>query len=118
MGMLDKQLNFCSAMAYNGTPAVVDLGSTFQPASGHTIKGRIQGASVVGLAALVILTGTVPGTVTTVVDTIACTAAQCNAGFNFQLPAAGLSRYVTIGLTSISAGTIVDASLMLNHQTA
>ena len=116
MGMIDKALSFCSAMAYNGTPAVIDLGTT-NPGPGYQIKGRLQGSGVTGMPALVILTGSTSSPSTTI-DTIPCTHTQANAGFNFTLPPAQLLRYVTVAFTNISAGTITDCSLMLDHQTA
>jgi len=116
MGMIDKQLNLCSAMAYNGTPAVIDLGAA-NLGPGAQIKGRLQGSEVTGMTALVILTGSTSSPATTIA-TIPCTHTQANAGFNFTLPPQGLLRYMTVSFTSISAGTITDCSLMLDHQTA
>lgn len=118
MGMIDKALQFCDNMAFGGTPAVVNLGDDFNPGAGVTLKGRLQGSGVTGMTALVINTGATSGTATTVVDTLACTAAQANAGFNFNLPITGMQQYVTVAFTGITAGTILDCSLNLNVQTA
>jgi len=117
MGMLDKALNLCSAMAYNGTPAIVDLGIA-NPGPGYQIKGRLQMADAEGMSALVIKTGATSGTATTTLATIPCTFTQANAGFNFTLPPAGLLQFVTVSFTGLSAGTVTDCSLMLDHQTA
>lgn len=120
MGMLDSSLLFLNAGAYNAAPAVLDMGSSFNPGAGNKLKGFVKCASkdMAGTTALVIKTGDTSGTATTTVDTIAMTHTQANAGFNFELPVTGLQRYVTISFTGVIAGTSITAGLEPVNQTA
>lgn len=117
MGMIDNELVFCSAMAYNGTPEVIDLGLTFKPGVGRDIIGRLKTTGATGMTDLVILTGTTSSPATTIA-TLACTHTQANAGFNFRLPVDLLSRYVTVSFTSLGAGTVTYCGLGLDQQSA
>jgi len=120
MGMLDSALLFCNSMAHGGTPAVLNLGTAFNPGGGNKLKGFVKcsGKDMAGTTALVVKTGTTSVTASTTVATIPMTHTQANAGFNFELPITDLKQYVTISFTGISAGTGIYAGLEPVNQTA
>lgn len=121
MGFLDKEMLFLDDADHDDTPAVLDIGYAFNPGSGAQLRGFISCADgdAAGTTALVIKTGATSATAAdTTVATLAMTHTQMNAGFNFNIPITGLLRYVTMSLTSISAGGGITAGLVLDVQTA
>jgi hypothetical protein len=119
--MLDKTLLFLDNAAYNATPSVVDLGTSFNPGAENPVEGFIScpAGDCAGVTALVIKTGTTFGGASTTVSTIVMTAAQINTGNRkFTLPSDGLQRFVTISLTGASAGTTLTSGLGLDNQSA
>jgi hypothetical protein len=118
--MIDKSLLFLDAAAYNATPAVIDLGTTFNPGENFPLEGFIScpAGDCAGVTALVIKTGSTTSP-TTDVATIVMTAAQINTGNRrFTMPSAGMLRYCTISLTGASAGTTLTCGLVLDNQSA
>jgi len=120
--MLDKSLLFLDNEAYNATPKVIDMGTSFNPGHGTRLQGFISSGpgDVAGLTALVIKTGATSGAATTTVDTIVMTHTQVNTGSGrkFSIPTDGLQQFVTITLTGASAGTGITAGLALDVQSA
>lgn len=118
MGMLDKTMLWMNDVAYNATPAVIDLGGAgYFEGRGVPLQGFIQCAAgdAADVVAVVVKTGSTTSPSTTVA-TIVTTAAKVNAGFRFSIPPESMLRYSTISLTSISAGTHITAGMAFDTQ--
>jgi hypothetical protein len=117
----DNSLSFCTDMAHNGTPAVVDLKDTYNAGGAvNPLEGFVvcSAADAVGMTALVLKTGTTSSPSTTIA-TIPLTHTQVNAGIcRFAVPRKDLKRYMTISFTGISAGTRINAGLVMDVQDA
>jgi hypothetical protein len=107
---------FASALAYNGTAEVVDLGAT-RKGIGTPIKCFIAGHTLTAVSAVVILDGTTSSPATTRMTWVIA-AAALNAGpIEFYLPD-NIQRYVTISLTGATTGGTWDCGIADGVQTA
>jgi hypothetical protein len=112
----DNGLMFASALAYNGTAEVIDLGGT-RRGIGQPIKCFIAGHTLTAVSAVNIVDGTTSSPATTRVIWT-CAAAALNAGpIEFYLPD-NIQRYVTITLTGATTGGTWDCGIVDGVQTA
>lgn len=112
----DNDSMFASALAYNGTAAVIDLGAT-RKAIGQPIKCFIAGHGLTAVSAVVIVDGTTSSPATTRMTWVIA-AAALNAGpIEFYLPD-NCQRYVTISLTGATTGGTWDCGISTGVQTA
>jgi hypothetical protein len=114
--LTDDKVMFAEALAYGGTPNVIDLGATAK-AIGQPIKCFIVGHSLAGVTAIVVNDGTTSSPATTRM-TIVVSAATLNAGvFEFYLPA-NTQRYITLAAPTGGSGGTYTAGIVLGSQTA
>ena len=111
----DNETMFASALAHDGTPTVVDMGST-KPGPGRPITVFVQGNDLAGATGLTITDGATD-TAADALTTITASAAELNAGLQFELPST-TARYVKVALAgSTSAGTWTAGVVLDRGQT-
>ena len=114
--ILDKQTMVADNLAYNGSASVIDQ-IAVMGALGNDTRLFIQGHSLAGVTAFVLLDGPTASPATTRM-TIVATAAQLNAGpIEFVAPSL-TQRYLTVNLTGASSGTWSCGVVLDNTQTS
>lgn len=102
--IMDSLGTFADALAYGGSPTVVNLGSE-KAGPGNPLNIIVKGTGLVAATGFTIKTGATAGAATTLVDTYAFTSAQLNAGVRVTLTTT-VNKFVALALTgSVSAGT-------------
>lgn len=115
--IFDKYAMIADNLAYNGAGSVIDTTAANYGSTGHGLRLSIQGHSLAGVTAFVILDGPTASPATTRV-TVVATAAQLNAGpIEVTLPS-HTQRYVTASLTGGSGGTWTCGVVLCNTQTS
>jgi hypothetical protein len=112
--ILDNTLLAADDLAYNGTPTVLDLGSTGK-GKGTPIKCFAIGSSALAGSTGVTVTDGATSTAADALTTVTATNAEMIRGIEFELPA-HVNRYVKISLTAGSTAGTWSAGIVLDAQ--